>query len=61
MSRKNMLWIGLIVAALGTTACYDVAGPALVEDDQPELVAPTTPPEEAEPLRERNKNRKQLP
>jgi len=61
MSRKNMLWIGLIVAALGTTGCSDVAGPALVEDNQPELVAPETPSEQAEPLRERNRKGKQQP
>ena len=61
MSRKNMLWIGLIVAALGTTGCSDVAGPALVEDEPPQVVAPATPSEQAEPLRERNKNGKQQP
>ena len=61
MSRKNMLWIGLIVAALGTTGCSDVAGPALIEDEPSQVVAAETPSDQAEPLRERNKNRKQLP
>ena len=61
MSRKNMLWIGLIVAALGTTGCSDVAGPALVEDEPSQVVAPQTPSEQADPIRERNKNRKHAP
>jgi hypothetical protein len=61
MTRKNLIWIGLIVAALGTTGCSDVAGPALIEDDQPELVAPETPSEQADRLRERNKKGKQTP
>jgi hypothetical protein len=61
MSRKKMLMMVLFVAALGATGCSDVAGPALVEDEPPQLVAPDTPSEQAEPLRERNKNRKELP
>ena len=61
MSRKNMLWIGLIVAALGTTGCSDVAGPALVEDEPAQVVVTETPSEQAEDLRERSKKRRDAP
>ena len=60
-SRKNMLWIGLFVAALGATGCSDVAGPALIEDEPAQVVVTETPSEQAEDLRERNKHRKEAP